>query len=73
MVVMIVGILLMVFQNEEFLEWLIYTRSLQFILHISLMNIAMPGNVIEFYSILYQLSNFDFVGFINLWNLPYFN
>jgi hypothetical protein len=49
MVIMIVGILLMMIDDDEFPEWLIFIRNLQFILHISLMNIAMPGNVIEFY------------------------
>jgi len=47
MVVMITGLVLMMIDDDEFPEWLIFIRSLQFILHISLMNIAMPGNVVE--------------------------
>ena len=50
---MVMGLILMIIDDDEFPEWLIFIKSLQFILHISLMNIAMPGNVIEISSLLY--------------------
>ena len=43
---MIFGILLGLFTAGDFSEWFIFIRCLQFILHIPLMNIAIPGNVI---------------------------
>lgn len=49
MVVMIIGVFTILVDNGEFPEWIIFVRSLQFILHLSLMNIGMPANVIAIY------------------------
>ena len=65
------GIVLLGYGKLEF--YLIYVRTLQYILLIPGLPIVLPANVIDYFIMIKSVANYDILSYINMWNLPGLN
>jgi hypothetical protein len=65
------GVALLGFGKMEY--YIIYVRSLQFILIIPGIPIVLPANVINYLVMIKSVADYDVLSFFEVWNLPGLN
>ena len=53
--------------------YIIYVRSLQFILLMPAIPIVLPANVAIYFSMIKTVADYDVLSLVNVWNLPGLN
>ena len=53
--------------------YIIYVRSLQFILLMPAIPIVLPANVVKYFSMIKTVADYDVLSYVNVWNLPGLN
>ena len=65
------GVALLGFGKMEY--YIIYVRSLQFILLMPGIPIVLPANAIEYYSLIKSVADYDIMSYFDVWSLPGLN
>jgi len=65
------AIALLGYGNMEY--YIIYVRSLQFVLLIPGIPIVLPANVIKYFSMIKSVADYDILSYVDVWNLPGLN
>ena len=53
--------------------YIVYVRSLQFILIMPGIQIVVPANVVKYFGMTKKVANYDILGYFEVWNLPGLN
>ncbi len=53
--------------------YIIYVRSLQFILLVPGIPIVLPANVVKYFAEIKSVADYDILSYFNVWNLPGLN
>ena len=64
-------VVLLGYGNMEY--YIIYVRSVQFLLLIPGIPIVLPANVIKYFTMIKSVADYDILSYINIWNLPGLN
>jgi hypothetical protein len=62
------AVALLGYGNMEY--YIIYVRSLQFILLVPAIPIVLPANVINYFNMIKSVANYDILSYIDVWSLP---
>ena len=62
------AVALLGYGNMEY--YLIYVRSLQFILLIPAIPIVLPANVIKYFTMIKTVADYDIFSYIDVWSIP---
>ena len=65
------GVVLLGYGNMEY--YIIYVRSLQFLLLMPGVPIVLPANVVKYFSMIKSVADYDILSYIEIWNLPGLN
>ena len=65
------GVVLLGYGNMDF--YIIYVRSLQFILLMPGIPVVLPANAVKYFSMIKSVGDYDVLSYINVWNLPGLN
>ncbi len=65
------AIALLGYGNMEY--YIIYVRSLQFVLLIPGIPIVLPANVVKYFSMIKSVADYDILSYVDVWNLPGLN
>ena len=65
------AIALLGYGNMEY--YIIYVRSLQFVLLILGIPIVLPANVVKYFSMIKNVADYDILSYIEIWNFPGLN
>ncbi len=53
--------------------YIIYVRSLQFILLVPGIPIVLPANVVKYFTMIKDVADYDILSYFDVWNLPGLN
>ena len=65
------AVVLLGYGNMDY--YIIYVRSLQFLLLMPGIQIVNKANVIAYFSMIKSVADYDILSYFNVWNLPVFN
>ncbi len=65
------GVVLLGYGNMEY--YMIYVRSLQFILLMPGISIVLPANVVNYFYMIKSVADYDILSYVDVWNLPGLN
>ena len=70
---LIAGILVVVIGYGNIEYMVVFIRSLQLIIILPGMQIVMPGNVMNYLTMIQKISSYDILTFLNMYSLPLLN
>ncbi len=65
------GVVLLGYGNMEY--YIIYVRTLQFILLMPGIPIVLPANVVKYFIMIKSVADYDILSYFDVWNLPVLN
>ena len=71
MLISVGAVVILGYGNMEY--YIIYVRSLQFIMLMPGIPIVMPANIVKYFSMIKNVADYDILSYIDVWNLPGLN
>ena len=71
MLISVGAVVILGYGNMEY--YIIYVRTLQFIMLMPGIPIVMPANIVKYFSMIKNVADYDILNYIDIWNFPGLN